>query len=215
MHKFKVLLIIIPFISSIINAEEYLHANGKYIYNGKGEEVILRGIGTGNWMIQEGYMMKSTGLADTQHEFEQKLIETIGIEKTDSFYNAWLAYHFTRADVDSMKAWGFNSIRPALHYKWFTLPIENEPIPGKNTWIEKGFIMIDSLLDWCSDNEMFLILDMHGAPGGQGKNASISDYDPAKPSLWESQENKYKLIALWKKLAERYSNDSQPLRPRR
>ena len=54
---------------------------------------------------------------------------------------------------------------------------------------------------------MFLILDMHGAPGGQGANASISDYDTSKPSLWESEYNKRKLVALWYKLAERYSNE--------
>ncbi|NJK87802.1 MAG: cellulase family glycosylhydrolase, partial [Bacteroidales bacterium] len=33
------------------------------------------------------------------------------------------------------------------------------------------------------------------------------DYDPAKPSLWESAENKTKLIALWRKLAERYKDE--------
>ena len=35
------------------------------------------------------------------------------------------------------------------------------------------------------------VLDMHAAPGGQGRNSEISDYDPSKPSLWES-ENKEK-----------------------
>ncbi|MFN8206342.1 MAG: carbohydrate-binding protein [Bacteroidales bacterium] len=33
----------------------------------------------------------------------------------------------------------------------------------------------------------------------------MSDYDPSKPSLWEDQRNKDKTIALWRKLAERYS----------
>lgn len=152
-------------------------------------------------------MMKSAEVAGTQHEFRDKLIETIGIAKTDSFYNAWLKYHFTKTDVDSMKSWGFNSIRVALHYIWFTPAIEDEPVSGKVTWIDKGFEMTDSLLKWCSDNEMYLILDMHGAPGGQGKNADISDYDPTKPSLWESTDNQNKLLALWKKLAERYCDE--------
>ncbi|MBN1952421.1 MAG: carbohydrate-binding protein [Bacteroidales bacterium] len=188
-----------------VTGQEYLHTEGKYIYSGTGEEVILRGIGTGNWMLQEGYMMQSGDVAATQHEFRNLLISTVGESRTDSFYNAWLSYHFTRSDVDSMKAWGFNSIRVAMHYKWFTLPIEDEPVSGKNTWLDKGFTLIDSLLDWCSDNELYLILDMHGTPGGQGTDAAISDYDDTKPSLWESQENKDKLIALWDTLAERYS----------
>ncbi len=208
MRKFLITLAIILFGITPTFSQGYLHVDGKYIYDGAGNEVILRGIGTGNWMIQEGYMMKSSdaGLG-TQHAFRNKLIETIGVAKTDSFYNAWLKYHFTKTDVDSMKAWGFNSIRVALHYIWFTPPIEDEPVQGEITWIAKGFEMTDSLLKWCSDNEMYLILDMHGTPGGQGKNADISDYDPSKPSLWESDDNKSKLIALWKKLAERYNDE--------
>jgi endoglucanase len=54
---------------------------------------------------------------------------------------------------------------------------------------------------------MYLILDLHGAPGGQGMDANISDYDETKPSLWESGANKSKTIALWRKLAERYSRE--------
>ena len=188
-------------------SQGFLHRQGKYIFDDSGNEIILRGIGTGNWMLQEGYMMQTAGVAGTQHEFRSKLINTIGVEKTDSFYTAWLGSHFRKIDVDSMKSWGFNSVRVAMHYKWFTLPIEEEPIENENTWIDTGFLLIDSLLEWCSDNEMYLILDMHGTPGGQGENAAISDYDPTKPSLWESQANKDKLVALWRKLAERYSEE--------
>jgi len=190
-----------------LHAQGFLHASGKYIYDRAGNEIILGGIGTGNWMLQEGYMMQSDRVAGTQHEFRKKLTETIGIAKTDSFYNAWLAWHFTRADVNAMKSWGFNSVRVAMHYKWFTLPIEEEPVEGVNTWLDKGFVLVDSLLRWCSDNEMYLILDLHGAPGGQGKDANISDYDETKPSLWESKTNKSKTVALWRKLAERYSHE--------
>ncbi|MFC0878474.1 carbohydrate-binding protein [Saccharicrinis sp. FJH2] len=200
-------LILAACLSPEVRAEGFLHADGKQIVDGNGENVILRGIGTGNWMIMEGYMMKTVGVANTHTQFRNKLIETIGVAKTDSFYNVWLSNHFTRRDVDSMKIWGYNSVRVAMHYKWFTLPIEDEPVQGENTWLDKGFTMIDSLLDWCGDNEMYLILDLHGAPGGQGKDAAISDYDPSKPSLWESNDNKKKTVALWQKLAERYADE--------
>lgn len=191
----------------VSNAQGFLHADGDKIVNGAGENVILRGIGTGNWMLMEGYMMKTEGVAGTQHEIRAELEALMGEEKTNAFFDAWLENHFTKTDVDSMKAWGFNSVRVAMHYKWFTLPIEEEPVAGENTWLDKGFTMIDNLLDWCEANEMYLILDLHGAPGGQGANADISDYDPSKPSLWESDENKAKTVALWEKLAARYSSE--------
>ncbi|MFA6403323.1 MAG: carbohydrate-binding protein [Salinivirgaceae bacterium] len=188
-------------------SQGYLHAEGKYIYDGNGNEVILRGIGTGNWMIQEGYMMQTSGVAGTQHEFRQKLEATIGKTLTDSFYTVWLDNHMTKTDIDSLKAWGFNSIRPALHYLWFTPPIEDEPIAGEITWLPKGFELLDSLISWCTANEMYLILDMHGTPGGQGKDSNISDYDPSKPSLWEDVKNREKLVALWRKIAERCATE--------
>lgn len=203
--KFFVLLVLIS-CSTTLFAQGFLHTEGDKIVDGNGENVILRGIGTGNWMVMEGYMMKTEGVAGTQHEFKAKLEALIGEEKTNAFFDTWLQNQFTKTDVDSMKAWGFNSVRVAMHYKLFTLPIEEEPIAGKNTWLLKGFKMIDNLLSWCADNEMYLILDLHAAPGGQGANADISDYDPSKPSLWESEANKAKTVALWRKLAERYSN---------
>jgi hypothetical protein len=207
MKPLKLLNLITLLTSLTVSAQGYLHTSGKYIYDSSGNEVILRGIGTGNWMLQEGYMMQTGDIAPTQHEFRAKLVNTIGEEKTDSFYTVWLDSHFRRIDVDSMKSWGFNSVRVAMHYKWFTPPIEDEPVAGEITWLDKGFTLVDSLLDWCGDNQMYLILDLHGAPGGQGQDAAISDYNDSKLSLWESQTNKDKTVALWKKLAERYSTE--------
>jgi len=146
-------------------------------------------------------------VADTQHEFRERLEDLIGKTKTDEFFDAWLKNHVTKNDIDSLAKWGFNSVRLPMHYNLFTLPIEEEPVAGQNTWLDKGFNMVDELLDWCEANQMYLILDLHAAPGGQGANAAISDYDPDKPSLWESDENKTKTVALWKKLAERYKDE--------
>lgn len=205
----KILVLILVLNVNAVLSQDFLRTEGKNIINNQGP-VILRSIGTGNWMIQEGYMMQSTSAKVSTHtQFRNKLVEIMGEERTNTFYNTWLANHFTKTDLDFMKASGFNSIRPALHYKWFTLPIEDEQKNNgvlQNTWLEKGFTILDSLVSWCEQNKMYVILDMHGAPGGQGTDANISDYDPTKPSLWESEDNKLKLIALWKKIANRYKD---------
>ena len=93
-----------------------------------------------------------------------------------------------------------------MHYDLFTLPIQDEPVLGEQTWLDMGFSMVDDLLDWCEANNMYLILDLHAAPGGQGYGSDINDYNPNLPSLWESVENKNKTIALWGKL---FRNDSK------
>lgn len=208
---FKSGFILVVLLNSLLAlSQDFLRVDGKNIVNNHGP-VILRSIGTGNWMIQEGYMMQSSpAKIGTHSQFRNKLVEVMGDQRTQTFYDSWLANHFTKTDLDSMKAWGFNAVRPALHYKWFTLPIEQEKKDDKgkfqNTWLEKGFAITDSLVSWCAKNKMYVIFDMHGAPGGQGTDSNISDYDTLKPSLWESEYNKLKLIALWKKLAERYKD---------
>lgn len=186
---------------------QYLHSKGRYIVDGNDNEVIIRSMGLGGWMLQEGYMMESTGFANTQHQLKAKIEQLVGKEGMEAFYDAWLTNYCQKEDIDSMAAWGFNAIRLPMHYNLFTLPIEQEPVAGEDTWLPKGFEMVDQLLDWCEANQMYLILDLHAAPGGQGKDAAISDYDKSKPSLWESPENLRKTVALWKKLTERYATE--------
>jgi endoglucanase len=214
MHLFKRRLTLIVAIFFLLNclqqtniyAQGFLKADGRMIVNGKGEKYILRGMGIGGWMLQEGYMFKLSNLGQ-QYHIKEKIQELVGAERTKEFYNSWLLNHTTKTDIDSMAAWGFNSIRLPMHYNLFTLPVDEEPVAGKNTWLEKGFTMTDNLLKWCRQNKIYLILDLHATPGGQGNDLPISDRDPAKPSLWQSEANQQKMIALWKKLAARYAKE--------
>jgi hypothetical protein len=170
----------------------FLRTDGQRIVNEKGENVLLRGVGLGGWMLQEGYMLK-VYREGQQYRIRERLEALIGPEKTEEFYDAWLANHTTRADIDAMKAWGFNSVRLPMHFRLYET--------------ERGFAITDSLLAWCKANEMYLILDLHAAAGGQGNDLNISDRDGSKPSLWESEEHQRATVALWRKLADRYKNE--------
>jgi len=198
---------ILLFLATHLISSQNLSTLGPYLKDDNSNNVILRGINLGGWMLQEPYLFQFTGAADSQHEFKEKLVEFIGQENTDNFYNAWYENFITQGDVDSLASHGYNSIRLPMHYNLFTLPIQDEPVSGENTWLDLGFSMVDNLLDWCESNNMYLILDLHAAPGGQGFGSDINDYNPNLPSLWESEENKNKTIALWGKLAERYSDE--------
>jgi hypothetical protein len=184
----------------------FLRRDGQKIVDGKGQNVLLRGLGLGGWMVQEGYMLQTQPFASPQYIIKQKIQDLIGEENTKEFYVAYKANGITKRDIDSLAAWGFNSIRLPMHYNLYTPSVEIEK-NGEITWIEEGFTMTDSLLKWCAENKMYLILDLHAAPGGQGNDAAISDYDTTKASLWQSEANQKKMIALWKKLAGRYKDN--------
>ena len=203
--KLILICLIASYLSSIY--AQNIRALGTTIVDENQDEVLLRGVGLGGWMLQEGYMMNSNGGADTQHEFKEKLNLLVGADNTNQFYQNWLDNFVTEADINAIADWGFNSVRVALHYNLLTLPIEEEPVEGENTWLEAGFERIDELMNWCTANNIYLILDLHAAPGGQGSDSAISDYDPDKPSLWESELNRDKTVALWGQLADRYKDE--------
>jgi len=184
----------------------FLRAKDARIVDGQGREIILRGMGLGGWMVQEGYMLGVNG-EGTQHSIKSRITDLVGKEDCAKFYQLWLENDMNRPDLELLARSGFNSIRLPMHYNLFTRPIEEEPVKGQNTWLTTGFTLTDNLLAWCKANRMHLILDLHASPGGQGKDANISDADPAKPSLWESTANRQKTIALWRRLAERYANE--------
>ena len=57
------LVAVVVFLSSSLYAQSFLHTDDKNIVDGSGNNIILKGIGTGNWMLQEGYMMKTGDVA--------------------------------------------------------------------------------------------------------------------------------------------------------
>ena len=203
----KISTIAVLLLSSMLSfGQGFLHSKGKDIVDGNQNNVLLRGLGLGGWMVQEGYMLQTQPFASPQYVIKQKIEALIGKANTAEFYEAYKANGITKRDIDSLAAWGFNSVRLPMHYNLYTPAIENEK-NASITWNEEGFKMTDELLKWCAENKMYLILDLHAAPGGQGKDAAISDYDESKPSLWESEANQKKMIALWRKLAERYKDN--------
>src|SRR3982750_2673660 len=86
--------------SLMTKAQGFLKADGKNIVNERKENVLLRGIGLGGWMLQEGYMLR-VPREGQQHVIRAKIDSLIGSERTQEFYNAWLANHTRKIDIDS------------------------------------------------------------------------------------------------------------------
>lgn len=188
------------YLSPFLHSQGFLKTNQKLIVNGSGEQFKLKGIGLGGWLVQEGYMLKTPySTMGAEHEIKREIEKLVGPAKTEELYSIYHLNYVRKIDIDSISAWGFNSIRLPMHYN--KLISVKQPL----TFNEKGFSQIDSLLSWCEKNRLYLILDLHAAPGGQS-NEPISDYDKTKPSLWESEENKNLTAELWREIASRYVN---------
>ena len=190
--------------------DDFLHAVGTKIVDGNGNEVLLRGIGLGNYMLIEPYMWGINNAknqkSDTQQAILSSLAQLTGWENVNAFMDEYRKNYMTEEDIKMLKEAGFNSIRLPMHYNLFIEENAND-----NAFIEKGFTMIDELLEWCEKHEIYLILDMHAVPGGQSTDKAISDQ--YSPGLWDGNakgtaaQYQTKLIALWKEIARRYADE--------
>jgi len=178
---------------------QYLHTEGKKLVNGQGEEILLRGIGLGGWLVPEGYQLHIPGFGSPS-AIREKIQELIGEQETGEFYSHYRENYVNKKDIEKIALWGFNSIRIPFNYR--LLSPEDQP----GMYLEQGFAVIDSLLNWCTQYQMYLILDMHCAPGGQNKD-NISDSDGEEARLWTDEANQIRTIEIWKKIAERYKNE--------
>src|ERR1051326_6462277 len=74
-----------------------LHAKDARVVDGQGREVVLRGMGLGGWMLQEGYML-GINMEGTQHSIKARVRDLVGPEDCDGFYRLWLQNHMRKAD---------------------------------------------------------------------------------------------------------------------
>ena len=145
-------------------------------------------------------MWQSSAKANSPTETKNEVIDLIGEEDAELFYEAYRANYVNRKDIVAIKSRGFNAVRLPMHYEL----LEKRDSPG--SYLEEGIVQIYSLLKWCEDYEMYLILDLHCAAGGQS-DEPISDYDASQPSLWKEENNRNRTVNLWHIIAERYSDE--------
>lgn len=179
----------------------FLKTQGQDFVTETGEKVFLRGVGLGNWMLPEGYMWKFGENGDRPRKIEKLIAELVGDEEAAAFWKDFRANYITEADIKRIAELGYNSVRPALNSRLFVTEGET------NEFIDEGFLLLDSLVSWCKKYNLYVIIDMHGAPGGQtGQNIDDSPND--LPELFSNPKNQDLLEELWVRIATRYKDES-------
>jgi endoglucanase len=187
-------------ISRVDEVSGFLKADGKLVVNGEGREIVLRGVGFGGWLLPEGYMWRLPERGDRPRRIERMIKDLIGEEKSDMFWELYYARYITEADIRQIAAEGFNSVRVPINSRF----LMEEGVPF--TYNERHWQLVDRVIDWCRTHRLYVILDLHGAPGGQ-TGTNIDDSENDKPELFTIEANKRLAVALWRKLAERYKDE--------
>lgn len=176
----------------------FVHVRGTSIVTPDGGPLLLRGINLGNWLVPEGYMFLLDS-ASSPRLINGLLTELIGPDEARAFWRTFRDTYISHADIRYIKSLGLNSIRVPFNARLF-LPEEYGDL-----WSQEPFVYLDRVLAWCREEGLWVVLDMHCAPGGQtGDNI---DDSWGYPFLFESDAAQERTVELWKRIAERYAQE--------
>ncbi|MFL9838714.1 cellulase family glycosylhydrolase [Flavobacterium sp. ST-75] len=182
---------------AIAQKSKVAKTNGSQIIEPNGNPITLKGTNLGNWLVPEGYMFK-TGKVASPRQIDQLLYEMIGPDSLTTFWHKYLDNYITQNDIKYLKRIGCNHIRLPFHYKMFT----NETYMGTQN---AGFKYFDRAIEWCRQENLYVLLDMHCAPGGQTGDNIDDSY--GYPWLFFSKSSQDLMSEVWMKIAKKYKGD--------
>ncbi len=165
------------------------------------QPVVLRGVNLGNWLMLEMWMLAHSeeGVHD-QYQLEQTLARRFGEEERQRLMEIYRENWITERDFEIVRSFDMNVVRLPINYE--LLESDDEPFtlrPNAWKWIDRAIEMAEA-------QGLYIILDMHGAPGRQSAmdHTGRSGYN----RLWTDPEAQDRLHWLWREIAKRYKGRS-------
>ena len=176
-----------------------------YIVNENGENIVLKGVNLGNWLLWETWMGFVPEYTEDWAYYDtlQVLIDRFGEEKTAEIVKTYEDNFITEEDISQIEKLGFNCIRVPFWYRNFMT--EDLKWLSENHDDNKGFQKLDWLISTCEKYGIYVMLDLHGAPGGQSKNHCTGK--AGRNELYENENMMNATVELWSAIAERYKDN--------
>ncbi len=213
--------------ATIQNTTGLVQASGRSLYDPQGNALRLQGVNAGQILLQEGWMSPfslepltnpdGSYVKDadgniqypefTEEEFREGLSKNPNLKDHDlqELLNLYRSCFFTEEDFRIIKEdLKLNTIR--LPFYWRDILADNfELLPA-----EEAFGYLDWFLSMAAKYELYVILDLHGAPGSQnGYEHSGSNIGTA--GFWTNQAYVDATVALWNYVAHHYTHEQPEL----
>ncbi|KQV47434.1 endoglucanase [Pelomonas sp. Root1217] len=177
-----------------------LKTNGTQWVNASGKQVLLKGTNLGNWLVQEFWMMGQGGNGVTdQCTLEAKLTERFGYDEKERLIKLFRDSWITTRDWDQLQAFGFNIVR--LPILWSVIEDEKKP----KTLRADAWKYLDWSIAEAKKRGIYVILDLHGAAGGQTPNDHTGCAGQNK--YWTDAEAQERTRWLWQQIATKYKDE--------
>lgn len=172
-------------------------ADRSRLIDGSGRPLVIRGIQLEGW-LHMAPLIWGGGAFGGETQAMARFAELVGGDEARAFRRDVIASFITERDIERMARLGFNVVR---------LPINHLAL---DTYGD-GWAAIDDCIAWCRTHGLFVMLDLHAAPGPQSTSASVADYSFPEPLLFDTNGRRSDTIAMWRALAQRYRSETTVL----
>ncbi|RYZ84756.1 MAG: endoglucanase, partial [Moraxellaceae bacterium] len=183
---------------------QYVHTEGTKIVDGTGKPIFFSGMNLGNWLVWEGYLMMGDYNYRTHTQFFNSLKNVLGgFDQAMAFEHQWRLNYVNEQAIIDLKNLGFNSVRVPFNYNmfWYNGAVS-----------DGGFQYFDRLIEYCRKHNVYILLDMHAAPGYQnpGDHSDNINSNSSQPrdsvKFWDNG-NVDIAAKVWRHIANRYKTE--------
>ncbi len=182
-----------------------LKTSGLNIVDGNGNNVRLRGVNLGGWMVMEPWMCPAdaSGLQD-EYSIIQKLDTRFGVATEQSLIRTYRQSWITTHDLDNIEAQGLNVIRvPVWWGDFYPLSALGTTNP---TMRSDAFTVLDTIISAAAARGIYTIIDMHGVFGGQSTSNDTGQQN--KNLYWTNTTDQNNTALMWSAIAAHYKGNA-------
>ena len=184
-----------------LKSQDVLRLYEGKIQNSLNKTVNLKGCNLGNWLMLEMWMLNyaDRGFAD-QYDFIKTLETRFGEEEAEGLMDIYRTNWIQGSDFDIIKSFGMNTVRLPFDYK-LLMDSDEKPFRLK----DDAWEWLDQAIAMAKKREMYVILDMHGAPGRQSgmDHSGRVGYN----KLWSNKNHQKQTVWLWNQISQRYRKE--------
>lgn len=175
----------------------WLSARGAELVDAAGHRVVLRGVSLGGWLVEEMWMQPivttppdGSDLPPVRDHVSldavlRRRLGEAGLRRVKAaMRDAWV----DESDFDRIREAGFNHVRVPFLYDLLEEPA--------------GLERLDRAIDWANKRGMYVVLDLHGAPGRQSKDHHTGESD--RNELFKDPAHVAHTERVWREVARRY-----------
>lgn len=156
----------------------------------------IRRVGPGPWPLAEVNLTQAD-----DYTIRSTLLARFGATKADELLRVYQSHWITERDFDEVRDWGMNVVRVPLNWLDF--------LSEAGEWKPRAWERLDWLLRACDQRNIYVILDLHGVPGGASPWASSGragdDGTGQNPNgFWTDPRCLALTEKLWAGIAARY-----------